>query len=213
MLFRSSSLNALLLLASFALVACGGPRSKILDEGKYRARPRTYPIDIYVGKVLESHREIAIIDSTGYPTDNEASRKKEIEELKRKARAMGGDAIHDVRLLTKEVKGYTIDERVPFPSWKQGDYPLYFMRGVVITYESGMPGAVASGKGFTDGPTGYIPPGITSAKMTDTDQITLDDDSDESDSSEEGEFVPVREDNTKNAPAVEIPNPPADPKY
>lgn len=209
MLLRSPSLTSLLLLASLALTACGGPRSKILDESKYRPRPRTYPIDIYVGKVLESHREIAIIDSTGYPTDNEASRKKEIEELKRKARAMGGDAIHDVRLLTKEIKGYTIDERVPFPSWKQGDYPLYFMRGVVIAYESGMPGAVASGKGFTDSPTGYIPPGM----VTDTDQIQIEVDSDESESSEEGEFVPVREDETEDEPSVEIPNPPTDPKF
>lgn len=198
MLLRSCSLCSAVILASVMLTACGGPRSKMLDDGKYRARPRNYPIDIYVGKVLESHREIAIIDSTGYPTDNEASREKEIEELKRKARAMGGDAIHDVRLLTKEIKGYTIDERTPFPSWKQGDYPLYFIRGVVITYESGLPGAVASGKGFTDSPVGYVPPN----RLTDLGTLSPDSTDKASPSDEDADA----------APEVEIPNPPATPQ-
>jgi hypothetical protein len=129
-----------------------------LDEGEFRRRPSNYPIDIFVGRVIESHREIAIVDSTAYPTDDEATRVRQLDELRVRARKLGGDAIHDVRILTKNIKGYTIDERTPFPVLKQGEYPLYFVRGVVVAYESGLPGAVSSSEGFTDEPEGYLPP-------------------------------------------------------
>ena len=138
----------LLLGAICALWGCSGPRMYRLDSTVYPRRPSIYPIDVYQGEILQAHREIAIIESSAFPDDDDETRVRQLEELRKKARKPGGDDIEQVRILTKQVKGYTIDERTPFPSWKQGIYPLYFMRGTVIIYESSLPGAVATGSGF-----------------------------------------------------------------
>ncbi|MBI1784744.1 hypothetical protein HYR69_06325 [Candidatus Sumerlaeota bacterium] len=153
-------LKSLYFLLVFLLLAagCGGARMKILDHGKFKRRPSIYPIDLYEGKVIESHREIAIIDSTAYPSnpnDDPKTKEKMFSELKIRARKVGADAVHDVRILTKRIEGYTIDERAPFPAWQQGEYPLYFLRGTAIAYESGMPGAVAKGSGYNAEPEGF----------------------------------------------------------
>jgi len=122
---------------------------KRLDPTAYKRRPSIYPVEIYVGQVELPHREIAVIDSSGYPDDDDATRVRQLEELRQRARGLGADAVQDVRLMTKRVRGYTIDERTPFPALKQGRYPLYFMRGTAIVYETSLPGAVAEGRGFT----------------------------------------------------------------
>ena len=149
---------ASLFLASCLLAACAGPRAKRLDARRYPPRPSIYPIEIFVGQVIEPHREIAILESGAYSADVDSARLGQIEELKKKARRLGADAVQDVRVLPKKVKGYTIDERTPFPSWKQGDYSLYFMRGTAIIYESSLPGAVTDGVASTS-PSG--PPSAT----------------------------------------------------
>ncbi len=156
---RSGGIATLAVVMVSLLVGCGGPRQKMLDTAEHRRRPANYPVDIYEGKVIESNREIAIIDSTAYgvnPNDDVKTRDKQLDELRTKARTIGADAVHDIRILTKRIEGYTIDERTPFPSWKQGEYPLYFIRGTAIAYASGLPGAVAAGKGYTDSPEGFI---------------------------------------------------------
>ncbi len=94
------------------------------------------------------YREVAVIESTAFPYDDDETRLKQIEELKRKARRLGADAVQEMRILTKDIKGFTVDERTPFPSWRQGDYELFFMRGKAIVYESSMPGSVARRRGF-----------------------------------------------------------------
>lgn len=150
---------ALLTLLMIPLLAgCGGPRELLLSEESLKKRPRLYPIDIYEGKVFESHREIAQIETRAWARDNEQTRIRMLDELRERAREHGADAVHDVRILTREISGYTADERTPFPSVRQGDYQMFFLRGVAIRYESGMPGAVARGEGFTADPEGYIPP-------------------------------------------------------
>ncbi len=122
---------------------------KRLDSATYERRPRNYPIDPYVGKLSQPHREIAVIESTAYPSDDKDTRNKQLEEMKEKARGLGADAIDDLRVLTKKIKGYTLDERTPFISWKQGNYELFFLRGTAVVYESSLPGVVASATGWT----------------------------------------------------------------
>lgn len=136
--------------------ACSGPRMLKLDNTSYPRRPSIYPIDIYIGDVGQPHRDIAVIESTAYAHDDEEGRRKQIEELKKEARRLGADAVQDVRILDKKVSGYTVDERVPIPAWKQGDYVLYFMRGKAVIYESSLPGAVQTGKGFASDATEKI---------------------------------------------------------
>lgn len=151
-------------LALAVAAGCGGPRERIISDRAYKARPARYPIETYVGAVQQSHREIALIDSTAYSTIDESTKSKQLEELKRRARELGADAIDEIHQLTKDIKGYTIDERTPFPAWRQGDYPLFFLRGRAIIYDSGLPGAVARGEGFTAGPEGYSPTEDEAAK-------------------------------------------------
>lgn len=144
-------------LAGTILAGCGGPRSLHLTEDRYPPRPEGYPVDVFVGEVEQSHRTIARIDTTGRPADDEPSRLAQLEELKARAREVGADAVHEVRLLTKRVRGLTTDERTPFRAWKQGEYPLYFMRGEAIVYESGLPGSISRTEGFVEGPEGFLP--------------------------------------------------------
>lgn len=140
------------ILAAIALCAlvsaCAGPRMKRLDTAEYPRRPSIYPIEVYSGQVNQSYRDIAIIESTAYADDTDPNRVAQIEELKKKARRLGADAIQQIRVLTKQVKGFTADERTPFPSVKQGSFPLYFMRAEAIIFESSLPGSVARGNGF-----------------------------------------------------------------
>lgn len=130
-------------------MACGGPRSLRLDPTLYPRRPRIYPIEIYDGEVDQPHREIEIIESSASTGDDDRTRVEQVEELRRHARRVGADALENIRILVKEVKGYSFDERTPFPAWKQGEFPLYFMRATAIIYESSLPGSVAEGRGFT----------------------------------------------------------------
>ena len=152
-----------------------------LDDREYDRRPPGYPIPIYAGEVLETNRKIAIIETRGYEFDNDDTRERMFAELKHKARRLGGDAVEDARVLSKRIRGYTVDERTPFLSWKQGRYELYFMRGEVVTYESGLPGAVSSGEGFVDDVRGYVPPG-SEERYTDVDEALS-----------EGRFVPTHD--------------------
>jgi len=157
-LSRGIAFGSAAILLVICWTGCGGPRMKKLDETNYRRRPAKYPIDVYVGQVPQTHRDLAVIESTAYATNDDPVLIKQKEELKREARDIGADAVEDVRVLKKEIKGYTIDERTPFNSWKQGEYPLYFLRGTAIVYESGLPGAIGPGEGFTTGPEGFNRP-------------------------------------------------------
>lgn len=149
---------ALALAFAASLAGCGGPRTFMVGDETFKRRPPVYPVDVYVGEVVETNRKIAIVESTAYPADDEPTRLKQIEEMKSRARVLGADAIEDLRVLTKRVRGFTVDERTPFLAWKQGEFPLYFMRGTAIAYESGIPGRIGAGVGYTDEERGFVPP-------------------------------------------------------
>lgn len=143
--------------AALALAGCAGPRELAIEAPKNESRPFGYPVDTYVGEVPETHREIAVIESKAYQNDSAEARQRQLEDLRERARELGADAVQGVRLLTKRVRGYSADERTPFLSFRQGEYPLYFLRGEAIVYEAGLPGAISSGGGFTSEPAGYQP--------------------------------------------------------
>ena len=141
-------LSCCALITALTVSGCSYPRKLELTETRYAARPSIYPIELYLGEVIQPHLEIAVIESRGYVDDTDYSSAKMMEDLQSEARKIGGDAVHQIRVLTKRVSGYTLDERTPFISWKQGKYPLHFMRGTAIIYASGLPGALATGEGF-----------------------------------------------------------------
>jgi hypothetical protein len=116
------------------LFSCSAYTVHRLDSTKYKPRQRDAEITIYAGKVDRPHVKIAIIDSETFPDKSDATKLKQLEQLKTAARKLGADAVEDVRLLAQKVRGYVVDERVPFPAWKQGEYELYFLRGVAVRF-------------------------------------------------------------------------------
>lgn len=116
------------------LVGCSASQIHPLTDKKFPAKPATEEIDLYMGKVERPHFEIAIIDSRSLPGREDKDKQLQLNDLKRMARKLGADAVHDIRLLHKKARGMVIDERVPFPAWKQGEYKLYFLRGTAIKF-------------------------------------------------------------------------------
>jgi hypothetical protein len=139
----------LLLMAVAALLTgpgCQRPRSLALSDQKYERLADDDKVDVYVGDVQQPHEELAIIEtaSTGW-VDDEIKRHW-IEELQAKARAMGGNAIQETRILTKRIAGFVPDERTPFASVRQGRTEYYFMRAKVIRIKESEPTSLADAR-------------------------------------------------------------------
>lgn len=138
---KSSGAAVALAITLLACLACHTPSLKRLTTTHFPPKPKSAPIDLYVGTVSRHHIEVAIIQSRSYSSKDEKTKAGQLEELKRLARKLGADAVQEIRLLTKRAQGYVIDDRVPFPAWKQGKYNLYFLRGTAIRYTENSPAA------------------------------------------------------------------------
>lgn len=127
-----SGLSPWIAVGLMVLTSCGGPRMKMLAEEDYAALHPEVSVDVFVGTMEREHEPVALIDSEAFTYVDENVKLQQIEQLKERARRLGANAIHDVRILPKYVEGFTVDERVPFTAWRQGRYPMYFMRGEAI---------------------------------------------------------------------------------
>lgn len=133
-----ATLAALALLAA----ACGGPQMKMLADRRYKALDSGAKVEVYLGEIKPPYQEVAIIESTTSPYEDAAVKKAQLGDLKTKARKLGANAVQNIHILAKRVKGYTIDERVPFTAWQQGQFDLYFMRGIAIRIPESEPTTV-----------------------------------------------------------------------
>lgn len=133
-----AALAALVLLAA----ACGGPQMKMLADRRYKALEPGAKVEVYIGEIKPPYQEVAIIESDTSAYEDAAVKKNQLNELKVKARKLGANAVQNVHILAKRVKGYTIDERVPFTAWQQGQYDLYYMRGIAIRVPESEPTTV-----------------------------------------------------------------------
>lgn len=121
-------------LLALLLAGCGQPSMKRLSFEKFPRTPKDEPIDLYIGRVSEPHQSIAIINSISLSENDTQAKQKQLEDLRKRARRLGADAVHDIRILPREVRGFVVDENVPFRSFKQGRYNLYMLRGTAIKY-------------------------------------------------------------------------------
>jgi hypothetical protein len=121
-----------------SLACTTGPRTRKLTDQTFPPRPSIYPIEMFAGRVQRPHVGIAIIESQAYDIDDVITREAQLEQLEEKARELGADAVDGLRILAKQVHGYTVDERAPAPSVKQGEYPLFFMRGRALVYQASL---------------------------------------------------------------------------
>lgn len=144
---RSANLRSLALaltaaLAGVAAGGCGGPQTKMLLDQPLPPLKPDAKVDVYVGDVATTHTEVAFIESNAYAYVDDPIKLKQLDQLRRKAREVGANAVQDVHILTKTVRGYVADEKVPFPSLQQGEYSLYFMRGKAIRIPSAETGSL-----------------------------------------------------------------------
>lgn len=123
-----------LALVVLLLAACGGPALKRLTAQTFPPKPASEPLEVYGGKVTSGCLEIAYLNSISLPEKDAAAKARQLEDLKQRARRLGADAVQDVMLLERRVKGFIVDEMTPFRSWKQDTYSLYFLRGTAIKY-------------------------------------------------------------------------------
>ena len=132
-IWRAARLSILLALA-VALSACARPTVKRLTDERYPRKTASEEIELYIGGYDGAHEVIAELNSISLPEKDDLAKSRQIDYLKKRARELGADAIEDIRLLPREVRGYVLDENVPFRSWKQGVYYVYFLRGTAIRY-------------------------------------------------------------------------------
>lgn len=129
---RGLMLCWILLSLMFLAAGCGGPQVKRLSEERLKALARDARVDVYVGEVKVPHKDVALIESNTSTFVDDGVKLEQIEQLRKSARRLGANSIQNVHILTKHVRGATIDEFVPFAAWQQGQYELYFMRGEAI---------------------------------------------------------------------------------
>jgi hypothetical protein len=123
-------------------IGCAGPRTKMLAPQPLKRLDADARVDVYVGTIQTPHQDVAIIESDAFAYVDDPIKLKQLDQLRLKARRRGANAIQDVQILTKRVRGYMADERVPFASMKQGFYELYFMRGTAIHVDEKEPASV-----------------------------------------------------------------------
>jgi hypothetical protein len=125
-------------------VGCAMPRVYRLTDQKRASLPAGASVDLYIGKLKAPNERIAIVDSERYATKDDAAKERMLEELKRRARKVGAEAVQDIRLLAVRKRGMIADDRAPIAGpMRQGYYHLYFLRGQAIHYLEPVPGEEA----------------------------------------------------------------------
>lgn len=132
---KESGLALALIVSTALLVGCSSTNVTMLSKTRFPPKPSDAEIELFSGKITGPYVAIAIIDSRSHSERTKENKIKQLEDLRRLARKLGADAVHNIRLLKKKGRGYIPDERVPIPAWKQGSFNLYFLRGEAIKYK------------------------------------------------------------------------------
>lgn len=140
---RSLLLGISLCLLMSGSIGCSRARVHPLSLYEYRAKPKSYDMPAYFGKVDRPHVPIAIIDSSPRETLDQPTKDKMLAEVKKAARKIGADAVHDARFIEGEGSGYVSDPATPFPSAKQGPYEMNYLRVEAIKFPD-LPSAAQS---------------------------------------------------------------------
>ncbi len=116
-------------------VGCNTASIRRLAWEDYAPKPTSDTIELYVGKVSRPYKPIAILQSKSFGDQTVQSKTRMMKDLRRLARKIGADAVIDIHMLPRRFEGMVMDERVPFPAWRPGEYRAYFLRGTAIVYE------------------------------------------------------------------------------
>lgn len=123
-----------LLAVVLLLAACTTDRVFWLTEDRYPALPPNSEVRLFSAELNRPHVRIALVQSFADPRRSQEVRRRQIDDLRRRARSVGADAVMEIRLLRNRVRGPVTDEAVPFPAVRQGRYETFFLRGVAIRF-------------------------------------------------------------------------------
>lgn len=149
-------------LAGMVLAGCSAQRVYPLTDRTFPPTPAGQEIKLYTNAIRRPHLKLAYVQSTSDVESSPESRVKQLEQLREQARALGADAVVEVRELKNKVRGAVPDEAVPFRAYRQGRYNLYFLRGTAVRFvepgeEAEAPEASAVPPAPGQGPAGSIP--------------------------------------------------------
>ena len=85
------------------------------------------------------HKVLAIVDSDSATTAPLPVLMEQRAQLCKAASRVGAEAVYQVRLLTRQQRGFVSDAYTPFPSVTQGWSDEYFLRGWAVIYEENLP--------------------------------------------------------------------------
>lgn len=85
------------------------------------------------------HLILAVVDSSSATTSTAEVRRRQLDELRAGAAKAGAEAVHSVRVLTRETRGLIRDPYTPFPAPAQGWRDEYFLRGDAVLFEKNYP--------------------------------------------------------------------------
>jgi hypothetical protein len=126
---------AALLLTMALLCACGRPHVQRIGNAQFVPRTRTAPVEVLENTLNRAYEPVALVDSNQYRADDPTSKTAMTEDLRKRARKVGADAVHKVRILEVSKRGAVHDPLVPIPgAWVQGTYTEHFMRGEAVRY-------------------------------------------------------------------------------
>lgn len=128
-----------MILLSVMISGCNTTSVYRLTSVEYEEKHEEAPIELFVGVLQRPYTPIAVVQSRHYSEQTEQAKAKMVAEIKKSARKIGADAVMDLHLLPKRFEGMVMDERIPFPAWKPGDYYGYFLRGTAVVYEDEQP--------------------------------------------------------------------------
>jgi hypothetical protein len=126
---------SLALATALVLAGCARPRMELLTDKDYPPRPPSFEMPLYEGEVQTPHEVIAYLDSAWVEDVTTSTKTLMIEDLQKRARRVGADAVMNVRMLTGSVRGWVPDPQTPFRSFRQGWKDRYFLRGEAVRFK------------------------------------------------------------------------------
>ena len=124
----------LCLIPVILIAGCTATPMQRLTTLRFQPTPKDQPVKLYNSDVTEPHIKLAQIQSFADSSRDTETKRAQLLDLTERARRIGADAVVNVRQLENRVRGMVVDEKVPFRSYQQGRYEMYFLRGVAIRY-------------------------------------------------------------------------------
>ncbi len=139
---KSALLGLILISSAMLLCGCNTPTMKKLVWESYPPKQSDADVELFLGSVDRPTKSIAIIQSRYFDEQTAENKAKMLADMRKMGRRIGADAVADIRIMPKRFQGMAVDERTPFPDWKQDTTYAFFMRGTAVVYQDDNPTSV-----------------------------------------------------------------------